>query len=101
MILITGGATIREEHRETALELGRQHSARSRGEPGCLSHDCHIDAANPNRIVFVERWTDMAAVRTHFTVPASGEFVQRLGAIAESRPDIQLYDAAELPSPLG
>ena len=101
MILITGGATVREEFRKKALELGREHSARSRAEPGCLSHDCHIDAANPNRIVFIERWADMAAVRTHFTVPASGDFVRQLGSMAEGRPDIQLYDAAELPSPLG
>ena len=43
----------------------------------------------------------MAAVMTHFAVPESGEFVRQLGAMAVGRPDIQLFEAEELPSPLG
>jgi len=101
MILITGGATIQPEHREAALVLGIEHSARSRSEPGCIAHNCHSDAENPDRIVFVEQWADMAAVMTHFAVPASGEFVRQLGAMAVERPDIQLFEATKLPSPLG
>ncbi len=101
MILITGGAVIRPEHRAEAIALGVEHSIRSRTEPGCLAHNCHIDAENPQRIVFVEQWADMAAVMTHFAVPKSGEFVRNLTALAEARPDIQLYEASELPSPFG
>ena len=101
MILITGGARIKPECLDDALALGIEHSARSRAEPGCLAHNCHIDAEDPLRIVFVEQWADMAAVMTHFAVPESGEFVRKLGAMAEGRPEIHLVEAVELPSPLG
>lgn len=96
MILITGSAVIRPEHFDEALRLGAEHSARSRGEPGCIAHNCHVDSENPRRIVFVEEWTDMAAVQTHFAVPASGEFVRTLGGWAEGAPEMKLFEASEI-----
>lgn len=98
MIIITGGARIKPDHMAEALEIGCDHSARSRAEPGCISHNCHVDAEDPARIVFVELWTDMAAVQTHFAVPESGAFVRGLGPLAEGRPVIKLFEAQELPS---
>lgn len=93
MILITGSVRVHSEHREAALALGIEHSQRSRGEPGCLAHNCHIDAEDSDRIVFVEEWEDMAAVQTHFAVPESGEFVRRLGAMAVQAPTMTLFTA--------
>lgn len=94
MILITGSARIRPEHRDEALRLGKEHSARSRAEPGCLAHNCHIDAEDQLRIVFVEEWADMAAVKTHFAVPESGDFVRAIGAMAEAPPMMRIFEAA-------
>lgn len=96
MIIITGSATIRPEHFDAALKLGIEHSARSRAEPGCIAHNCHIDAENPLRIVFVEEWADMAAVKVHFAVPASGEFVRALGDWADGAPAMKIYAAEEV-----
>ena len=98
MIIITGSATIRPEHFDEALKLGVEHSARSRAEPGCIAHNCQVDAENPQRIVFVEEWADMAAVKTHFAVPASGEFVRKLGGWAEGPPEMAIYEAQALQS---
>ena len=96
MIIITGSAAIRPEHFAQAVALGVEHSARSRSEPGCLAHNCHVDAEDPNRIVFVEEWADMAAVKTHFAVPESGEFVRTLGGWAEGAPVMRLFSAEEV-----
>jgi quinol monooxygenase YgiN len=96
MIIITGSAVIRPEHFDAALELGVEHSARSRAEPGCIAHNCHVDAENPLRIVFVEEWADMAAVKTHFAVPASGAFVRVLGGWAEAAPVMKIFSAEEI-----
>ena len=101
MIIITGGAAIKPEHLAEAVALSMQHSARSRAEPGCIAHNCHIDAEDANRVVFVELWVDMAAVQVHFAVPESGAFVRQLGAYAVGRPEIHLYEATELPSTVG
>ena len=101
MIIITGGAAIKPEHLAEALALGVKHSARSRAEPGCIAHNCHIDAEDANRIVFVELWADLAAVQVHFAVPESGAFVRQLGAIAVGRPEMKIFEATELPALLG
>lgn len=95
MIIILGSVQVAAEHHDAAIALGLEHSARSRGEPGCLAHDCHIDAADAGKLVFVERWADMAAVRAHFAVPASGDFVRRMTALATEPPQMHLYQAAE------
>lgn len=96
MIIITCSATIRPEHLDAALKLGLEHSARSRSEPGCIAHNCHVDAEDPQRIVFVEEWADMAAVKTHFAVAESGEFVRTLGGWAEVAPVMRIYEAEEV-----
>ena len=65
MILITGHVILTPEHRERMIALGAEHSARSRGEAGCLAHHCHVDVEDDTRLVFVEEWADMDAVRAH------------------------------------
>ncbi|MEQ1552427.1 putative quinol monooxygenase [Sphingorhabdus sp.] len=93
MILITGHIIVRPERRAEALALGTRHSQRSRAEPGCFAHNCHLDAENENRIVFVEEWADMAAVKTHFAVPESGEFVRELSAMSDAPPVMRIWEA--------
>lgn len=93
MIIITGSATIRPEHFDEALALGIEHSTRSRAEPGCLAHNCHVDAESQHRIVFVEEWADLDAVKTHFAVPESGAFVRRLTGWAATAPVMRIFSA--------
>ena len=95
MIIITGSITVRPEHRAVALTLGVAHSQRSRAEPGCLAHNCHSDAENPDRIVFVEEWADMTAIKSHFALPESSAFVGALAAMANEPPTMRLFTAQE------
>ncbi|WP_248767345.1 putative quinol monooxygenase [Pseudomonas sp. MWU12-2345] len=37
----------------------------SRAEPGCREYVLHVDQADPERFVFVERWIDQAAIEHH------------------------------------
>ncbi len=99
MILITGSVRIAPSHRAHAIALGIEHSARSRGEPGCIAHNCHIDAEDEDRIVFLELWADMPAVQAHFAVPESGAFVRALTGMALAAPEMHIYQASELARP--
>ena len=93
MIIITGSVTVQEDKRQEALALGCEHSARSRSEAGCLAHNCHVDGEDPLRLHFFEKWADAASVRTHFAVPESRQFMQRLGTFAKAAPDLEIYRA--------
>lgn len=97
MIIVTGSAVVLPDRLDEALAVGIAHSVRSRSEPGCLDHNCHVDAEDENRIVFVEYWADMAALQAHFTVPESSAFVRQMTALAVAPPKIQLFQAQEIP----
>jgi len=99
MIIITGEISLKAEFRDAAVRIACEHSARSRSEPGCISHNCYLDAEDGNRLHFFERWADMTAVQTHFAVPESGGFVREVAAMATARPEISIMDATELEAP--
>src|ERR1700758_553482 len=96
MILVTGTVTAREDSFEEIRRLSLEHGHRSRTEPGCLSHAVHVDCENPLRLVFVEQWTDRAALAAHFEVPASRDFVRALRSLAASASTLEIFDATRV-----
>lgn len=99
MIIVLAHVDVASPHKAQALSLAQEHVARSRLEPGCLSHAVYEDPENEHQLVFVEQWESEAALQAHFAVPASAEFVNALGAMASTRPRIRIYQATELPFP--
>ncbi|MEL0155812.1 putative quinol monooxygenase [Sphingopyxis sp.] len=100
MILITGHVILVPEHRERMIALGAEHSARSRGEAGCLAHNCHIDVESPDRLMFVEAWESVDAVRAHFALPAARAFVADMRALSPQPPAIRIYAADDITATL-
>lgn len=96
MILVTGTVQTRPDSIAEASRLALEHVHRSRAEPGCISHDVHLHAEDPLRLVFVERWADMAALQAHFRVPESRGFAKALGGLATTPPSMQIYTADEI-----
>jgi quinol monooxygenase YgiN len=93
MIIVTGSVIANAGQRDALLTECVTHSRRSRAERGCISHAVHIDAENPDRLVFLEEWQDMPALLTHFKVPASGAFVANLRAMAAAKPEMKIFEA--------
>lgn len=98
MIVVTGSVTAREDTLDDIRKLSLDHVHRSRREPGCISHAVHIDCENRLRLVFIEQWTDRAALSAHFALPASRDFVRALQPLAAASPTIEIYDATRLQS---
>ncbi|MCR5868235.1 putative quinol monooxygenase [Aquincola sp. J276] len=94
MILLVGSVVVKEGAMAEVLTLSREHVARSREEPGCLSHAVHLDGEKPNRLVFVEEWQDRASLQEHFRVPASRAFGMALTSLATEPPQLTVYDAS-------
>ncbi len=93
MILVIGRVLIREGSISQALQLSLEHVARSRTEPGCVSHSVHQDAENSMCLVFVEEWADQAALQQHFKVAESRVFAKELSALAAEPPSMVIYNA--------
>ncbi|MGH6695682.1 putative quinol monooxygenase [Sphingopyxis sp.] len=100
MILITGHVILTPEHRDRMIALGAEHSARSRDEPGCLAHNCYVDVENEMRLVFVEHWESIDAVRAHFAVPESAAFVAEMRALSPQPPVIRIFAGEDVTAKL-
>jgi quinol monooxygenase YgiN len=93
MIIVTGYAMAGEGADEEMQKLAVEHVQRSRAEPGCISHAVSRDVENPRRFVFVERWTDMAALQMHFRVEASRQFAKAMAKLSDGKPELAIYHA--------
>lgn len=97
MIIVTGTLHAKPDTLAEVLALSREHVARSRVEPGCLEHGVAIDADDPLRLVFFERWADRDAIGAHLKVPASRGFGKAVAALVDQPPTLSMFDATELP----
>jgi quinol monooxygenase YgiN len=93
VVIVTGSVRVRPEEIDRAIAVSLEHVQRSRQEPGCLLHSVHRDVEDESRLVFVEHWSDMSALHQHFAVPASGDFVRELTALAAQAPEMSIYTA--------
>ena len=93
MIIVSGAIIAKPDTFDRVLKLSREHVERSRKEDGCISHDVHICAENGLRLFFFERWRDEAALRAHFAVPASREFVKALRDLIIETTGTQIWRA--------
>jgi quinol monooxygenase YgiN len=93
MLIVTGSVEARPDTIGRILELGLTHVQRSRQEPGCLLHSIHRDVENDLRVVFIEQWESAEALKAHFGVPASGEFVSEASTLAQRPPEMSIFEA--------
>jgi quinol monooxygenase YgiN len=96
MIVVLGSVVAKDGKLEELLAISLQHVARSRLEPGCISHGVSRDGEDARRLVFVEQWGDRAALAAHFAVPASRAFVKSVLTLAAEPPSMAVYDATPL-----
>jgi quinol monooxygenase YgiN len=99
MILVLGSVIAQEARFDEALSLSQAHVARSRAEPGCLSHAVHRDVENPLRLVFVEQWQDSAALVAHFQLAASLGFAKAMAEVSSQPPSLSVFQVDEVPLP--
>ena len=97
MIIVTGHVIARTDTEAEVQRLAVEHVLRSRAEPGCISHEVTRDVQQPLRFVFVERWSDLAALQAHFRVQGSREFAQAMTKLCERRPEMDIYQAQSVP----
>ena len=96
MIIVTGSVLVAPTQDEAALALALAHTHRSRAEPGCITHQVLVDAEDPRRLVFLERWADREALAAHFALPESREFMRSLRRLSEERSPLSIYEATEI-----
>jgi len=93
MVVLTAYVTIKPGHFEEALaacEAVRQESVL---EPGCDRYDYFVSSRVENQIVFVEEWSSMGALQTHFQQQAFLNFMSVMGGLREGEAEIKIFEA--------
>jgi quinol monooxygenase YgiN len=93
MLIVTGAVIAAPDTVDTIVAEAARHVAQSRTQRGCIAHAWHRDPDDPLRIVFLERWTDMAALRTHFAHPGSARFMTTMRGHAQAIEPIEIFEA--------
>lgn len=96
MIIVLGSVIVKQGCVDEALEISQQHVNRSRREAGCIAHDVCLDPEDPQRLVFVEKWSDHASLSRHFKESTSLEFVEKIKELVTKAPEMAVYDATQL-----
>ncbi len=98
MLVVTGSITARPDSFEALLEAALAHVARSRTEPGCLTHGVAIDCEDRLRLVFYEEWADRAALDAHFAQAGSLDFMQSVRALAAASTRVRILPVEDRPA---
>lgn len=63
-------------------------------EDGCILYELYKSKSDPNTYVFMEKYTDQAALDAHGKTDYFRAAQPALGACLAGAPDVQIYDAA-------
>ncbi len=94
MIIVVGSIVAKPDTFAEVQRLGLEHTRRSRTEPGCVSHDIHVDCENAMKLTFIEKWADAATLSAHFKVKESIAFVTRARELSASPPVMEIFEAS-------
>jgi quinol monooxygenase YgiN len=93
MIVVAGYVIASQENRAEMLRIGLEHVQRSRLEPGCVEHGIYVDAEDPMKLHFFERWADLGAIKAHFAVPESRAFAKAIRSLAADPGKMHVLEA--------
>ena len=99
MIIVLGSLIAAPGKLQDALHISQAHVLRARRVVGCIAHGVHIDAENPDRLVFVEQWANQASIWDHVQSPQTRAFVKALLPCAAHISSTAFFEAVAIQRP--
>jgi quinol monooxygenase YgiN len=92
MIAVVAKIPVKPEAKEDAIKEVKNLMAKVAKEEGTLHYTLNIDQNNPDTLVFIERYKDMAALGVHGSTSHFQEFMEKSMAFAAGMPEIVVLD---------
>ncbi len=73
--------------------------AASQAEPGCHDYCFSVEVNNPKVMRITEKWENMEALATHFTLPHMADFQAAMAAHPPEDVQAHCFEATEVPLP--
>src|SRR3954469_23507951 len=94
-VIVIARVRFRPEDREEVMALLSEVQEASRGDDGCLNYGYHTEISDPDSMVAVEEWRDMAALEAHLRTPHVARLIEALPRFAASAPEITAHEVAK------
>ena len=92
MIAVIAKVPVQPEKKEDALEEVKKLMAEVAKEEGTLYYTLNIDQKDPNTLIFLERYMDMAALGVHGGTPHFKAFMEKAMGFAAGAPEITVLE---------
>lgn len=95
MLAVIAKLPVKPEKNQEARETIRDLMSHVAAEEGTLSYTLNINDQDPNTLVFIEHYRDMAALSAHSESPHFKEFIKQSMNFAAGKPEITVYNQIE------
>lgn len=95
MIVVLAKVSVKPEKKAELLKLAKGVMAATQQEEGCVSYVLYDNPHDPGGCMFVEEWTDKAALKKHSTAPHILEWRKASADFLSDKTVIKLYEAIE------
>jgi quinol monooxygenase YgiN len=92
MVGLIAKLKIKEGKMEEAVQLFQDLIPHIRKEEGTLFYTLNRDSSNPNLLVVMERYRDMAALQVHSTTPQFADFVVKSGPLMDGSLEMTILE---------
>jgi quinol monooxygenase YgiN len=95
MIIVHAKQSVIPEKKAELIKLAKGLMAATQKEEGCVSYVLYDNPNDPGSCMFVEEWTDIAALKRHLTTPHIAEWRQQSAPLLSAKTVIKIYEGAE------
>jgi len=99
VIVLNAYGMLKPGTEDVMLEASRKNKAVAITESGCERFDFFFSPDNPLAFVFVEEWTTLADLQSHFAQPNFANFMAALESCISAPPEIRIFEATLMPNP--
>lgn len=95
MIAVIAKVPVQPAKKEEALSAVKELMRQVAQEESTLYYTLNIDKNQPDTLVFIERYKDMAALTVHSSTPHFQEFMKKAMTFSSGQPEIQVLKEIE------
>ncbi len=96
MVVLTAYVSLKSDKIAEGIAACEIVRAASILEDGCEVYDFFQSPRTPSQLVFVEEWTSLAHLHTHFEQAAFLDFKAKMEHLVESPTDLKIFESSPI-----
>ena len=96
MIVVIAKVSVKPEQKKALLDLAKEVIATTRTEEGCISYILLDNPYDPGSCMFVEEWSDLAALQKHAAAPHIAEWRKQSRELLSDKTVITVYQGEQV-----